>query len=187
MSETIAALIAQVIGAAILPILIGLAVAVYSKRKRNAARMPKGPLIIGGIFAVLLATNSMLQQFAENSRVRVMRFEQPAPGATEADITPDYLQQVSEATLAHLRKVEPESPTTTSTAIIEANGKRFGIIRFTTRGVTPVVAVLGLANGKLIKIICSRGDAFGDLGNVDIRSVECAQALKSDFGITPGG
>jgi hypothetical protein len=187
MNEAILALITRVIGAALVPLLIGWAVAFSKQRKENADRLPKGPLIVGAIIAAGIAGSTMVWQLSENSRhaLKVTRLEQPAPGVTDADLTTDYLDRVAAASVAQLAKDVPESPTTTSTAVIDQDGKRLGIIRFRTEGVTPVIAVFGLVHGKMIGVFCAQGDALGNLANVDVRSPECGQALRSDFGTIP--
>lgn len=140
-----------------------------SKRQQSDVRLPEGPLIIGGIFAVIFGANSLTHGISENSRVRVTRLEEPAPNLTNADLNLGYVRKVSAAIVAEMNKEAHQLLTASSTAIVEQKGKKFGIIRLKARGVTPVIFIVGLANGKLIKVVCSRSDGFGNPANVEIQ------------------
>ena len=97
MNETIIGLIAEMVGAAAVPLGIGWAVAFSQQRKEHAERLPKGPLIWGAAIAVGFAGNSMLRQLSENARhaVKVVRLQELAPGVTDSDITTAYLNTVA--------------------------------------------------------------------------------------------
>ena len=187
MNETIIGLIARMFGAALLPIGIGWAIAISQKRRSNADRLPKAPLVVGAIVAAAVAGSSMVTQLSGNSEdtVQVTRLEEPAPDARETDLTTDYLDKVAAGAVAQLSRDVPDEPTTTSSAVIEQNGRRLGVIRFKAGSKTPMIGVFGLVDRRFIKVFCAQGDVLGRLADVDVHSPKCSNALKSAFGTIP--
>ena len=81
-------LLGNVLGSSI-PLAVGWGLAAYIRKRRNSPRLPRTPLVIGGILSVLMLLSALGQQLVRQQQletVRVSRAEQPSGGLTEADL-----------------------------------------------------------------------------------------------------
>lgn len=154
----------------------GWVVAFYQKRQRKAARLPKMPLIVGGVAGVFLAAGTAVYIQKEMFRVRVAHAEWP--NYNEADLNYRNLQRASAEWLTFIKQKRPEAVLSTSISLIERNGRRLGVIRLQEGGVTPALAVYGISRSKLTRVVCS----IAAQSDVNARSPECNHALQSSFG-----
>ena len=107
-----------------------------------------------------------------------MRVEKTVEGVTEGDLTPEFIQASASAMLDEMESKIPNFKATPSTSMIEKDGKKLGVIRLNVDGAIPWISVIGIVGKKIIRVTCANPDASG----VDVRSRECAEALRADFG-----
>ena len=180
MSEVNADLVARLIGG-LVPLLIGWAAAGYLRTRRKNVRLPKWPIIIGAVVSLAGISNTLMRFYNLNSQtpvMKVMRVEQSIDDVTEADLTLDFVQESAKAMVAEMKSKVEGFEVTPSSSIVQKDGKKMGVIRLTVEGTVPWVSVIGIVDKKIIRVTCVNSDS----SEVDVRSQECANALRADFG-----
>ena len=177
-------LFGNVLGSSI-PLVVGWGIASYLRKRRKVSKLPRLPVILGGILSFLMLASSLGQHLLRQQKletVQVQRTEQSAEGISEEDIDSEYMDEIGLLFEKELESAQPGSNIGFSSSVVEQGGKKLGVIRISDASSIPVVLVIGISNGKLVRIMCGVG-----VGNVDVNSTECAAALRKDFGVDLDG
>ena len=140
--------------------------------------MPRWPLIIGGLVALLSITASVtrtIYAYYQTAPLKPMIMRQPAQGLTDADITPKYAEEVRESLISQTNAKIPEGTGEVgggSAAVMTVGDRRFGVVLMAANGIESVVTVFGIRGDELVRVTCIEEDV------ADYRTPECASAIR---------
>jgi hypothetical protein len=173
------------IAGGVLCIGIAYAVARWMQRRGGHAKLPKTPIVIGVILAVIGVSGSLSRTLSASGileePIEPMVVRQPADGITEADITPVYAAELRDHLVERLRAnlpAEAQMVAESSANIVAVGEKRIGVIRLGTAGEEGLVSVFGLQGGDLVRVTCAGSGAAADY-----RSPPCAAAIRNALGV----
>lgn len=181
--ELFARLAGNIVGG-LLFLAIGYAVARAMQRRRKSESLPKWPIAIGALVAlvaVLPAVNRTFVAAEEANATEVKVVRQPANGVTDADITPEYAKEIEAYLLEGIRAnmpVDAGEITTGNSSVMVVDGRRIAVNRFAVNGEEAIVSILGIKSGEIVRVTCFTGG-----GRVDYRVPECASMVRQSLGV----
>ncbi len=158
---------------------IAYAVARALQKRRKSEDLPKFPIVVGiavALIAVVPAVNRTLGAAQDAKRVDAMIVRQPANGLTDADITPEYAQELKAYLLENIQANMPTDAgkiTGGAAGVMVVNGRRILVNRFALNGQESMVSIAGLVGREMVRVTCSTGGP-----RIDYRSPECASAIR---------
>ena len=170
----------------LIPLALGFGLASYLKQRKPGRKLPIWPILVGAFISIPAFANNMLRPLAEQQAApkgQVMRVDEPANGMTSADLTPAFAQEAAKFLLDETKKRVPGVEAQATSSIIEKDGKRLAVIRFTDGKVTLMTSVIGVSGDKIVRITCGTTNST----NTGVNSPECRNALLADFGTTLDG
>ena len=170
----------------LIPLALGFGLASYLKQRKPGRKLPTWPILVGALISIPTFAINVLRPFAEQrteSKVQVMRVDEPANGMTSADMTPAFAQEAAKFLLEETKKRVPGLEAQATSSVIEKGGKKLVVIRFSDGKVTRFISVIGISGDKIVRVTCGMTNST----NADVNSPECRNGLLADFGTTLDG
>ena len=177
-------LFSRLVGNAIVGLIflaIGYAIARAIQKRRNSQVLPKAPIVVAAILALIGVITAVNRAAQEANRIEVRVVRQPANELTDAAITAEYAEGTKAYLLDNMRANVPADAgqiTAGTAGVMIVDGRSIAVHHFAVNGEETIVSILGISGGELVRVTCFTGG-----GRVDYRAPECATAVHQALGV----
>jgi len=178
--ELFSRLVGSAIGGLIF-LAIGYAIARAIQKRRNIQVLPKAPLVIAAILALIGVITAANRSVQEANRIEVKVVRQPSDELTDGAITAEYAEEIKAYLLDNMRANMPADAgeiTAGTAGVMIVDGRPIAVHHFAVNGEETIVSILGISGGDLVRVTCFTGG-----GRVNYRAPECATAVHQALGV----